>query len=144
MLYERQVQLEKEKGKEGAECIPRRKGEPANDSSSLPSFMRGTGGGAKKVKRDDASQATTAVLPNDTIVYLMNNDLYFSPTNEHTPSSWVKTIAVDVLNRACEDAGRIRYLSKAIGNIKVYEWMEKVLEDYLERSVWLPREVAKK
>lgn len=146
MRYEEQLELEQAKKKEEKEAERRPKRESVDKAK--PNFMKATAGAGrpKRHKEDNGIQATaaTAILPNDTIVYLMNNDLYFSPTEEHTPCSWVKAIAMDVLNRACEDAGRIRYLSKAVGNNKVYDWMEKVLTLYLDKDAWVKSMVKEK
>ncbi|GMH81472.1 hypothetical protein TrVE_jg13920 [Triparma verrucosa] len=100
-----------------------------------PNFTQGSSSSSPPCL-SSPSRATAACLPNDTVVFLMNSDLYISPTPSHTPVSWLKIIALDVLQKTNEDAGRLRQLSKRIHNGKVYEWMKNVIEKYCGRKLW--------
>ncbi|GMI00161.1 hypothetical protein TrLO_g11696 [Triparma laevis f. longispina] len=148
LKYDEQValaELDKKEEEEKARLGPNF-GKAKKEEKKVPGFMKGPKSSAKSPEKKNAEsgRATAACLPNESIVYLMNHDLYLSPTPEHTPVSWLQIIALDVLQRANEDSGRIRNLSKRLGNTKVYPWMKTVIERYLGREIWGVEEKVKK
>ncbi|GMH74143.1 hypothetical protein TrRE_jg7140 [Triparma retinervis] len=87
----------------------------------------------EKAKKESS---IASCLPSETIVFLMNNDLYMSPVPELTPCQWIQSMAKATIERAIGDLHRISVLSEQLGNYKVKGWAGEARKRFIDGTLY--------
>jgi len=142
MRYEKETGLEKLSAMEGnnetkAPKASEAKAEAQAQAQTKKKAAQRRKKGARNGDDDDKKKENSAIancLPSETIVFLMNTDLYMSPVPGQTPLQWIQAVAKVTLDQTRADAHRVSVLSEQLGNFAVKEWILEAVQKFVQPS----------
>jgi len=89
-------------------------------------------GGHEEEHDEEAEETGEDVLPNETVVFLMRNDLYFSQQHGVDNETWIQGVVDGVVARGEMDVARLASLSGSLGLQRVKQFLIEFVAEFLQ------------